>query len=117
VAVHLLGGQYFRRSSLLVGGHAVKALRGWRFDVAFLGAEGLTADGLWNSVAEVVTLQKAVIAASRRAVWCLDASKVGRGAHEFLLPLARVERVLTDAPASALATAGIRLPPRALVAA
>ena len=64
VDVHLLGGQYFRRTSLLLGPHTVSAARRWRFDVALLGVEGLSREGLWNSLRDVVLLQKAVMRGS-----------------------------------------------------
>ena len=36
-----------------------------RFDLALLGAEGIDGDGVWNSQAEIVALQRAVIERSR----------------------------------------------------
>ncbi|MDX2022029.1 MAG: DeoR/GlpR family DNA-binding transcription regulator [Deltaproteobacteria bacterium] len=117
IAVHLLGGQYFRRSSILAGGHALDAVKAWRFDVAFLGAEGLTHEGLWNSVGDVVALQRAVAGAAAETIFCLDADKVGKQAPEFLLPLSEVHQLLTDATAATLAAAGVKLKRKALVAA
>jgi DeoR/GlpR family transcriptional regulator of sugar metabolism len=105
--VHLLGGQVFRRTSLLLGPGAPAAARRWRFDLALLGIEGVTARGLWNSLAEVVLLQRAVIRSSARAVVCADASKIGRPASDFLGPVGLVDRILSDAPASAWADAGL----------
>lgn len=117
IAVHLLGGQYFRRSSILAGGHAVAAVKHWKFDVAFLGAEGITDEGLWNSVGDVVALQLAVVALTEEAIFCVDAEKVGRQAPIFLLPLAQVHQLLTDAPPAALAAAGVKLRKKTVLAA
>src|SRR3954471_15802520 len=61
VDVHLLGGQYFRRTSLLLGPRTVAAARRWRFDVALLGVEGIDRQGLWNSLRDVVLLQRAIL--------------------------------------------------------
>lgn len=117
ISVHLLGGQYFRRSSILAGGHSVAAVKGWQFDAAFLSAEGLTEQGLWNSVRDVVALQRAVFAATSETVFCIDAEKVGKQGPEFLLPLADLQHLLTDASTADLAAAGIRLRKQILLAA
>lgn len=107
VDVHLLGGQYFRRTSLLLGPRTVSAARRWRFDVALLGVEGLDAAGLWNSLRDVVLLQRAVIRASQLSVVCADAVKFGRRAAEYLCPAADVDRILSDAPATAFESSGL----------
>lgn len=117
IAVHLLGGQYFRRSSILAGGHALDALKPWRFDVAFLGAEGLTHEGLWNSVDDVVTLQRTVAAVASETIFCVDADKVGKQAPAFLLPLSQVQQLLTDATPAVLSAAGVKLKKKTLLAA
>jgi len=78
VDVHLLGGQYFRRTSLLLGPRTVTAARRWRFDVALLGVEGIDRSGLWNSLRDVVLLQRAVLRESTLSVVCADAVKIGR---------------------------------------
>lgn len=117
IAVHLSGGQYFRRSSLLVAGNALENLRSWRFDMAFLGAEGLTTEGLWNSIDDVVAVQLAIAAAAGRSIFCIDATKVGHRADAFLLAASEIEALLTDADAPTLRAHGIRLPARRLIAA
>jgi DeoR/GlpR family transcriptional regulator of sugar metabolism len=108
VDVHLLGGQYFRRTSLLLGPRTVSAARRWRFDTALLGVEGIDPAGLWNSLGEVVSLQRAVVRASALRVVLADAVKFGRRAAEFLGRASMVDRILTDAPASDFEAAGLR---------
>ena len=109
IEVHLLGGQYFRRTSLLLGPNTVASVRRWRrFDVALLGVEGLDREGLWNSLRDVVLLQRAVIRASALSVVLADAAKFGRRAPEFLCPAGDVDRVLADASASDFEAAGLR---------
>lgn len=117
IAVHLLGGQYFRRSSILAGGHAIAAVNSWKFDTAFLGAEGITEEGLWNSVGDVVALQRAVVNVAGETIFCVDADKVGRTAPEFLVPLSQVQQLLTDASPTALFAAGVKLRKKTLLAA
>jgi DeoR/GlpR family transcriptional regulator of sugar metabolism len=108
VDVHLLGGQYFRRTSLLLGPRTVTAARRWRFDIALLGVEGIDRAGLWNSLKDVVALQRVVIRASALSVVLADAIKFGRRAAEFLCAGDGVDRVLSDATASDFEAAGLR---------
>ena len=107
VDVYLLGGQVLRRQSVLLGDEACRSAGYWKFDLAFLGAEGMTREGLWNSSPAVVALQKAVIAQSRAAAVLLDRSKLGRTAHTFLGGWDIVTALLTDAPGDALRDEGI----------
>jgi len=115
--VHLLGGRFFRRSSLLIGGHATENVAAWRFDLAFLGAEGLDATGAWNSQADMTALQRLVAERSGQVVLLADASKLGRRAPEFLTNWSTFDRVLTDAKSAQLKSHGITLAPGRLVAA
>ncbi len=117
VAVHLLGGRYLRRSSVLLGGNAVASVRAWNFDCALLGAEGLTTEGFWNTVPDVVALQRAVMARAACKVVCLDAGKIGRQAPAPLGPAEDFSRILSDAGSDVFRAAGIRLPRGSLIAA
>lgn len=112
IAVHLLGGQLLHRQSVLVGRGAVNNLALWQFDLALFSAQGMTAEGLWNSQAEVVELQRAALARARHALFLLDASKIGRTTAHFLVGWDKVEAYFTDAKPAQLAAAGI--PPQTI---
>ena len=112
VSVFLLAGRLLARQSTLMGEAAVKSLQFWRFDVAFLSAEGMDASGIWNSQTAIVEQQKAVIHRSARAIFCIDKGKLNRQAPDILLPWHAVEMLLTDASPEALARAEIALEPR-----
>jgi DeoR/GlpR family transcriptional regulator of sugar metabolism len=107
--VQLVGGQYLARQSVLFGEQARRCLRLWKFSVAFLGAEGLTQAGIWNSQRDVVLFQQTVADLSERTICCLDATKLGQEAPEFLLPWSKVDHLLTDLTAEQLKAAGIKL--------
>jgi DeoR/GlpR family transcriptional regulator of sugar metabolism len=107
ISVYLLGGQFFGRSSLLVTPFVDAALSPWHFDCAFLGAEGLTKDGFWNSVEDVVALQRAAAARTRTVYACVDASKLGRRAAAFLCKTSEVHELLTDATSKDMSQLGI----------
>jgi len=92
------------RQSLLIGSHAVRAMQAWKFDVAVLGAEGITRQGVWNSAPEVVALQRAAIAQTRQSFLLLSADKIGRSTSSLLGPLGKNLRLVTDATPRQLAT-------------
>lgn len=108
ISVHLLGGQLLHRQSVMVGKGAMHAAGLWKFDLAICCAQGMTAEGLWNSQQEVVDLQRALIAAAARHVFLVDSSKLGRRTEDFLLPWDKVDGLFTDADAELLLAAGIR---------
>jgi DeoR/GlpR family transcriptional regulator of sugar metabolism len=74
-------------------------------------------EGLWNSVGDVVSLQRAVVNVAGETIFCVDADKVGRTAPEFLVPLSEVQQLLTDASPTALFAAGVKLRKKTLLAA
>jgi DeoR/GlpR family transcriptional regulator of sugar metabolism len=96
IPVFLTGGQLFPRQSVLLGDAACKSIESWSFDLAFLSAEGLDSEGLWNSQEAIVQLQKTVVRRSDCAVFCLDRSKLGKSAPQLLLPSRHVETLLTN---------------------
>ena len=112
VQVFLLAGQLLARQSTLLGEAAVQSLQFWRFDVAFLSAEGMDAAGLWNSQTAIVEQQKVVIQRSARSIFCLDGGKLNRQAPDILLPWRDVEVLLTEVPMQKLVAAGIEITPK-----
>lgn len=109
MSVHLLGGQFFRRSSLLLGGRSLANLAEWRFDLAVLGAEGFDRSGIWNSQDDIIAIQRAVRARAKRSAVVVDASKLGQTAPAFLGDWRFASHLITDATPQALAEAGIVL--------
>jgi DeoR/GlpR family transcriptional regulator of sugar metabolism len=107
VNVFQVAGQLLHLQSTLLGATARKSLEFWRFDVAFLSAEGMNTEGLWNSDQAIVEQQRAVLARTTRSVFCIDASKLNRTAPCFLLPWQKVDVFLTDATDERLRRAGI----------
>lgn len=105
--VHLLGGQVLRRQSVLLGEAACRSAEQWSFDAAFFSAEGMTREGLWNSDAAVVALQRAVASHTRARLALLDATKLGRTAPQFFTGWEGLTGLLTDASADALKSVGI----------
>ncbi len=105
--VHLLGGQVLQRQSVLLGDAACRSAEQWTFDLAFLSAEGMTREGLWNSELAVVALQRAVASHTRGKIALLDATKLGRTAPQFFTGWDSLTGLLTDATPTALESVGI----------
>jgi DeoR/GlpR family transcriptional regulator of sugar metabolism len=111
----LLGGQLLERQSVLLGSEAVKATAAQKIDIAFLGAQGMTTKGLWNSQKDIVRLQHAVITRAGRSCFCLDRSKLGRTAPQLLSAWSGVNTLLSDLTLPELRQAGILLKPGTLL--
>jgi DeoR/GlpR family transcriptional regulator of sugar metabolism len=107
ITVHLIGGQLIPKQSVLLGPASLAGLSIWQFDVAFLSAEGMTGEGLWNSQAEIVRLQREVIQRSRRNFLLVDEAKLGRKTDFLLVPWSENIRLLTNASAANLRKHGI----------
>ncbi len=117
IIVSLLGGQYLRRLSIVLGPESVRHCADWSFDLVLLGAEGADAAGVSNSQPDVVALQRAAIANARAHALCVDARKLGQRAPEPLFAWDQVERLVTDADAPRLRAAGIRIAQSRLITA
>jgi len=111
VEVFLLSGQLLPRQSVLFGEMAIRSLGFWRYDMAFLSAEGMDAAGIWNSQAAIVDQQKAVLRRTGRSVFCLDSTKLKQSVPHFLMPWSGVDLLLTNTPLRKLEEAGIALRP------
>lgn len=94
----LLGGTVRPLGGSLVGPIALETLARFTVDVAFIGASGLTEDGI--SVADVAEaqLKQAVIDRARRVVAPMDSSKFGAADFVTVCPLDRLDLIITEHP-------------------
>ena len=97
IEVHLLGGRFLQRQSILLGDTARRSVRDWKFDLVFLGAEGVNARGVWASQPEVAAFQRTLVARAKRVVVCAHAAKMGRATGTFLAPWRAKFQLVTDA--------------------
>lgn len=117
VRVHLLGGELLPRQSALLGEMGRRVLPMWTFDLALLSAEGLTAEGLWNTDKVVIQHQRAAMRRSRKNVFCVDATKLGHKAAQFLMKWNTTIYLLTDARREQLGRSKISIRPEQHIAA
>ena len=105
--VHVLGGLFLQRQSILLGEGACVSARQWKFDLAFLGAEGIGAEGIFASDAEVATFQRTLMEHATRIMVCAHATKLERRSGILLAPWSAQIQLVTDAPAAQLDRSGI----------
>ena len=104
--VHLSGGVIYPRLGTLVGPHAVETFSRMHADVAILSGSGISEDGIYNSHALLVDIQRAMMAGAAKVIFCFDHTKFGRRSTFFLTDFENVDIVVTDAGApEALITA------------
>lgn len=99
--VHLSGGVVYPRLGTLVGPHAVDTFARMHADVAILSGGGVSADGIYNSHALLVDIQRAMLAGAARVIFCCDHTKFGRRSTFFLCDYTAVDVIVTDRAAPA----------------
>jgi DeoR family fructose operon transcriptional repressor len=108
VSLHLLGGRVRGVTQCAVGESAVLALADLRVDVAFLGANGITAGHGFTTPDEAeASVKRAMTRAGQRVVVLADSSKLGR---EHLVRFAApgdVDVLVTDSDADPAAVAAL----------
>ena len=107
VEVHLLGGRFLQRQSILLGSAARRSARLWKFDLVFLGAEGFSQSGIWASEPEVASFQKTLIVQAKQVIVCAHSAKLGRETGVFLSPWTSKLQLVTDASPSLRARRGL----------
>lgn len=101
VEVVVSGGVLYPRLGVLVGPLAVDTFSKIHADVAIMSCGGIASDGLTNSHALLIEIQRAMLRAAQRVIFCLDHTKFGRRSVSFLTELSAVHTVVTDAAAPA----------------
>jgi DeoR/GlpR family transcriptional regulator of sugar metabolism len=92
----LLGGQVRALGGSLIGPVALDNLARFHVDIAFVGASGLTEDGI--SVADVAEAQikRTVIDRARRVIVPMDSSKFGSSDFITVCALTQVDMIITE---------------------
>ena len=99
VEVVVSGGVVYPRLGVLVGPLAVEAFAKIHADVAVMSAGGITLEGVTNSHGLLIEIQRAMINAAQRVIFCLDHTKLGRQSVSFLCDLDCLDAVVTDSAA------------------
>jgi DeoR family transcriptional regulator, fructose operon transcriptional repressor len=99
VEVVASGGVIYPRLGVLVGPLAVEAFSKIHADVAIMSAGGITPEGITNSHGLLIDIQRAMINAARKVIFCIDHTKFGRQSVSALCELDCVDVVVTDSKA------------------
>jgi DeoR family transcriptional regulator, fructose operon transcriptional repressor len=93
------GGVIYPRLGVLVGPLAVEVFSKTYADVAIMSGGGITLEGVSNSHALLVDIQRAMIEAASRVIFCFDHTKMGRRSVAQVCELTNIDTVVTDASA------------------
>jgi DeoR/GlpR family transcriptional regulator of sugar metabolism len=102
------GGVIYPRLGVLVGPLTVDSFSRMHADVAVMSAGGLSLEGITNSHGLLIDIQRAMIEAAQRVIFCLDHTKLGRRSVLPLCGLDCVDMIVTDAAAPAELVAELR---------
>ena len=102
------GGVIYPRLGVLVGPLAVEAFTKIRADVAVMSAGGITLEGVSNSHALLIDIQRAMLKAAQKIIFCLDHTKFNRQSVSPLCGLEMVHTIVTDDSAPKELVAGLR---------
>jgi DeoR family glycerol-3-phosphate regulon repressor len=96
--VYLLGGQLRGPELSVIGPAALTQAGGYYVDKLFLGAAGITEDGLHDYSIEDTAVKQALIARAASVIVLCDASKLGRRALARICTLRTCRAIVTDRP-------------------
>jgi DeoR/GlpR family transcriptional regulator of sugar metabolism len=96
-------GEFVLRESGVFGADALQFIARFKADKAFIGAGGVTVEGVSDADSAGCAVKRAMMAQSDRTLLLLDSSKFGRGLFENICPWPAIDTLVTEAaPAKAL---------------
>jgi DeoR/GlpR family transcriptional regulator of sugar metabolism len=96
VEVVVSGGVIYPRLGVLVGPHAVESFSKIHADIAIMSAGGVSIEGVTNSHGLLIDIQRAMIKAAQKVIFCFDHTKLGRQSVSPLCGLDCIDTVVTD---------------------
>jgi DeoR family transcriptional regulator, fructose operon transcriptional repressor len=75
---------------------AVEAFSKIHADVAIMSSGGITPEGVTNSHGLLIDIQRAMINAAQKVIFCLDHAKLGRQSVSALCDLECIDTIVTD---------------------
>jgi DeoR family glycerol-3-phosphate regulon repressor len=112
--VYILGGQVRVPEYSVIGPQAIEGLKSHFLDKVFIGVSGVDANGFYDYSPEDTEVKRAFITSAGSVIVLCDSSKFGRRALSRIVPLEKVNILVTDAPppadlAAALSERGVRI--------
>jgi DeoR family transcriptional regulator, fructose operon transcriptional repressor len=93
------GGVIYPRLGVLVGPLAVEAFSKIHVDVAVMSAGGISLEGISNSHGLLIDIQRAMIHAAQKVIFCFDHTKFGRQSVLPLCGLDVIDTIVTNSAA------------------
>ncbi len=91
------GGTYRKRSSSFHGGLAEQAFRAYTFDKLFIGADGFDIEQGTTTFNEAYQVSQSMCQAAKQIIVVTDSSKFGRKTPNVVVPIDKIDIVITDA--------------------
>jgi len=110
-SVHLivLGGIYLPEYETIVGPQAIDDLRGLHADKVFIGTDGLTfSHGVTTANLLEAEVDRAMVEAASEVIVVADSSKIGLIGLTTILPVTRINKLITDNKAPSDFVAALR---------
>lgn len=101
IEVHQIGGRIRGVTSSAVGAHTVRAIDALRPDLAVIGANGVTIDGVVTPDPEEAEVKAQIVASGRRVALLADHTKFDVDSLCRFAALDALDAFVTDAPPSA----------------
>ncbi|MGF7081554.1 DeoR/GlpR family DNA-binding transcription regulator [Mucilaginibacter sp. UYCu711] len=97
VTVVLIGGEFSKDSQVCAGSEVVSYLNGVKFDICFLGTNGIAVDdGVTDSDRAIVQVKKAMIKASKQVVIICIAEKLNSVQRMRVCELRQIDSLITE---------------------
>lgn len=93
------GGVIYPRLGVLVGPLAVESFTKIHADVAIMSGGGIAPEGVSNSHGLLIDIQRAMINAAQKVIFCFDHTKFGRQSVLPLCGLECIDAIVTDSGA------------------
>src|SRR4029077_16345202 len=93
------GGVIYPKLGVLVGPLAVEAFTKIHADVAVMSGGGIALEGVTNSHGLLIDIQRAMINAAQKVIFCFDHTKLGRISISPLCDLDCIDTIVTDSAA------------------
>jgi DeoR/GlpR family transcriptional regulator of sugar metabolism len=90
------GGVIYPRLGVLVGPLAVESFSNMHADLAIMSGGGISLEGITNSHGLLIDIQRAMIRAAQKVIFCFDHTKFGRQSVLPLCGLDDVDVIVTD---------------------
>jgi DeoR/GlpR family transcriptional regulator of sugar metabolism len=105
-SIYLLGGQVLIRAQITIGTVGFPQAGPISADTAVLGVGGISARGLSTTIFEEAAMMAAMVDAARRVIVLADGTKLGRSVFAHIVPLNKIDVLVTEAkPSPQLAAA------------